>query len=132
MKRLYAVTAMLAAFACSNLEAQTVLEAKIPFSFNVGKTVMPAGDYRIKCENHIMIMQSGSHTVNVLVLPKSRSKEKKAGVLEFRCYGAARFFSGIWAPDSSSGEGLPQSSRERELARRVVPVPPTVVALSGQ
>jgi hypothetical protein len=135
MKRLHILTALAAVFACSNLEAQTeILEAKIPFAFNVGATAMPAGEYRIKYSNHIMTMQSkvGYHSVNVIVLPKNRSVEKKDGVMEFRCYGNARFFSGIWAPNSSRGEGLGQGSREKELASRVVPAQPTVIALSGQ
>ena len=134
MKRLQILAAALTAFACSNLEAQTILEAKIPFAFNVGATAMPAGEYRIKYSNHIMTMQSkvGYHAVNVLVMPKDRSAQKTEGILEFRCYGNARFFSGIWAPNSSSGEGLAQSSREKELASRAVQAQPTVVALSGR
>jgi hypothetical protein len=134
MKRLYVLSALLGAFACSEVEAQTILEAKIPFAFNVGSTAMPAGEYRINYSNHIMTMQSkvGYHTVNVIVLPKDRSTEKKAGVMEFRCYGSARFFSAIWAPNSSSGQGLQPSSREKELASRAVEVQPTVVALGGR
>jgi hypothetical protein len=134
MKRLYILTALVTAFACSSLEAQTILEAKIPFAFNVGSTAMPAGEYQIKYSNHIMTMQSKAdfRTVNVLVQPKGRSTEKKAGVLEFRCYGAARFFAGIWAPESAMGEGLAQSSREKELASRVVQAEPTVVALRSR
>ena len=133
MKRLLVLTTLFGAIACSSLEAQT-LEAKIPFAFNVGATAMPAGEYRIHYSNHIMTMQSKTdyRTVNVLVLPKSRSSQKKEGVLEFRCYGNARFFSGIWAPNSSSGEGLVQSSRERELASRSAQAQPTVIALGGR
>jgi hypothetical protein len=134
MKRLYVLTTLLAAFACSSLEAQTILEAKIPFAFNVGSTAMPAGEYRINYSQHVMTMQSklGSRSVVVLVLPRDRSTEKKAGVLEFRGYGSARYFSAIWAPNASSGEGLRPDSREREIASRAVPAQPTVVALSGR
>jgi hypothetical protein len=135
MTRLHILTAVLAAFACSNLEAQTTtLEAKIPFAFNVGATAMPAGEYRIKYSNHVMTMQSkvGYPAVNVLVLPKDRSAEKREGVVEFRCYGNARFFSGIWAPNSSSGQGLQPGSREKELASRLVQAQPAVIALSGR
>ncbi len=134
MKHLHILAALFAAFACSNLEAQTILEAKIPFAFNVGSTAMPAGEYRIKYSNHIMTVQNKGdyRTVNILVLPKSRSAVKTEGVLEFRCYGNARFFSGAWAPNSASGEGLVQSSREKELAKGVVPAQPTVIALSGR
>jgi len=133
MTRLHVLTALLAASVCSTLKAQTILEAKIPFDFNVGATAMPAGEYRVKYSNHIMTMQSkvGYHTVNVLVLPKARSTEKKAGVLEFRCYGSARFFSGVWAPNSANGEGLQPGSREKELASRVVEQP-AIVALRGR
>jgi hypothetical protein len=134
MKRLYVLTTLLAAFACSNLEAQTVLEAKIPFAFNVGSTAMPAGEYRIKYANHIMTVRTkaGDHGVNVLVLPRNRSAEKKEGVLEFRCYGSTRFLAGIWAPNDSNGEGLGQGSREKELASRVARAQPAVVALSNR
>jgi hypothetical protein len=134
MTRLYIMAALFAAFACSTLEAQTILEAKIPFAFNVGSTAMLAGEYQIKYAGHIMTIQSkvGSHTVNVLVLPRDRSTEKKAGVMEFRCYGAARFFSGIWAPNSSMGQGLQPSSREKELASRAAEPQPTVIALRGR
>jgi hypothetical protein len=133
MKRLLVLTTLFGAIACSSLEAQT-LEAKIPFAFNVGATAMPAGEYRIHYSNHIMTMQSkvGSHTVNVLVLPRERSVERKAGAMEFRCYGSARFFSAIWAPNSSSGQGLQPGSREKELLSRAAQAQPAIVALSGR
>jgi hypothetical protein len=43
MKRSHFLAALLAAVACTGLEAQT-MTAEIPFNFQIGSTAMPAGE----------------------------------------------------------------------------------------
>jgi len=134
MKRLLVLAGLVAAFACSSLEAQTTMTAKIPFAFQVGSTSMPAGEYRVDYSDHVLTVRSvtGNHAVRALMLPNSRSDAPKTGVLEFRCYGNARFFSGIWGPYSTLGGALPKSAREKELISSTGSHEATAIALNSR
>jgi hypothetical protein len=134
MKRSHILAAVLAAFACSTMEAETGITAKIPFDFQIGSTAMPAGDYRIDYSNRLLMVRSkiGNHTAMALTLPESRSKAPETWVLRFRCYGDSHFLAGIWGPESPEGGALPKGRREKEVASRVQPTQPTAVALAGR
>jgi hypothetical protein len=134
MKRSHVLAALLAAFACSSLEAQTAMTAKIPFDFQIGSTAMPAGEYRIDYSNRLVTVRSkaGNHAAMALMLPESRSQAPLTWVLKFRCYGNSHFLAGIWGPDSPVGGALPKSGREKEVASRAQPLQPTAIALAGR
>lgn len=134
MKRLHVLAALVAALTCTGLEAQTNMTAKIPFDFQVGSNAMPAGEYRIGYSNHLLSLRSmtGNHAATVIMLPSTGSDRRKTGVLQFRCYGAARFLSAVWTPNSSTGGTLPKSAREKELASRAAPLQPTAIAVAGR
>jgi hypothetical protein len=133
MKLSYVLATLLAALACTGLEAQT-MNAKIPFDFQIGSTAMPAGDYRIDYSNHLLVVRSetGNHTAMALVSPVSRPRTQQKGVLQFRCYGDSHFLAGVWGPYTSLGGGLGRSAREKEVASRGEPQQPTAVALAGR
>ena len=132
MKRLHFAVGLLAALVCSGLEAQTRLEANIPFEFRMGKSILPAGDYVFDYSSHFLAVhqQDGHHTaVMTLTSPVSRTKAPATGVVEFNRYGDAYFFAKIFAARSGEGEGLPMTAREKELASRTAPIQTEAIVL---
>ena len=123
MKRLQLIAGLFAALACASVQAQTMdLRASIPFDFQLGKTLMPAGEYRISHESNGVLMvrqQDGRHVANMSIpRPASRAGGTAPGVLQFNRYGDTYFLAKVWAPNSRDGYALQQSPREKELASR--------------
>jgi hypothetical protein len=124
MKRLHFAIGLLAAMAGSGLQAQAVLEAKVPFEFRMGEVNFPAGDYQFKYSGQLLVVhqQQGQRaTAMALPLPVSRIKPPSTGLLEFNKYGEAYFLSKIWTPGSTDGSAVRKTSREQELARATPP-----------
>jgi hypothetical protein len=133
MKRLHGVVCVLAAFACSGLEAQTArMNANIPFDFKLGQSTMPAGEYRINYSPGRLTMWSevGHHNAIVLTTPLSRKETPETGVLKFNRYGDTYFFAGVWAPGSTDGGTVWKTPQEKELASRAAPLQPATIALT--
>jgi hypothetical protein len=125
MKRLHFAVGLLAALACSGLQAQIPLQANIPFEFRMGEVKFPAGDYQFKYSGQLLVVhqQEGQRaTAMALPLPVSRIKPPSTGLLEFNKYGEAYFLSKIWTPGSTDGSALQKTSREKELARATPPI----------
>jgi hypothetical protein len=132
MKRLHFAVGLLAALACSGLEAQTRLEANIPFEFHLGKTTLPAGDYLFDYSSRLLVVhQEDGHrgTVMAMTLPVSRTKAAATGIVEFNRYGDAYFLGKIFTPGSPEGEGVTKTAREKEFASRGIPVQTEAIAL---
>jgi len=136
--KLHVAVGLFAAFACSGLQAQTaIMKANIPFDFHLGKAVMPAGQYDISYSAHLLTLRQNAgghdaHAALALTTPVSRSQRPSTGLLEFTQYGDTYFFAKVWTPYSQQGGALPKTSREKELARRGGPTPPTAVALRSK
>jgi hypothetical protein len=125
MKRLHFALGLLAAMAGSGLEAQVLLEAKVPFEFRMGQVNFPAGDYQFKHSGHVLVVhqeQGDRSTAMTLTLPIARTKAPETGVLEFKRYGDTYFLAKIWSPNSPDGAALPKTPLEKELARTTPPV----------
>jgi len=126
MKRLHFAAGLFAALAYSSLYAQTVdLRANIPFDFQLGDTLMPAGEYRVQGSNGVLLMRGdgGQYKAKVfLTIPASRPDTPAKGMLQFNRYGESYFLSKIWSPDSREGRALLTSQREKEIASRAGPV----------
>jgi len=135
MKRLHFAVGLLAAVACSGLQAQTRLEAKIPFDFRMGKATFPAGDYVFHYSPSLLVVhqeQGDRTTAMSLTLPVSRIKAPATGIVEFNRYGDAYFLAKIWTPDSPDGGALPKTSREKELARGAAPNQTEAIVLQSK
>src|SRR5690242_9251553 len=99
MKRLHFAFGLFAAVACTSLQAQTILQANIPFEFRMGETSFPAGDYVFKYSPHLLVVhqeQGERSTAMALPLPASRSKAPATGIVEFNRYGDSYFLAKIW------------------------------------
>src|SRR3982750_3133878 len=91
--RLTSILAVVLAFSAVSTYGQSVIKRQtfvVPFEFNVGGKVMPAGEYAVSSETLIVRIQSKDRKQNVAVLPVStriaplsRTEVK----LKFRRYG---------------------------------------------
>jgi hypothetical protein len=136
MKNLLVSTALFIAVNCVVLNAQTVrLAANIPFEFQTGKTLMPAGEYTINRDASVLTVRArdGKHAVMVLTLPGSRHDDTPGTpVVLFHRYGDAYFLSGLWTPDLPGGVAVPQGSSEKLLARGLLHPETATIALTRQ
>lgn len=122
-KQILAVAAALffTALAPAQSQAQQVTQAKVPFAFQAGNTMMPAGEYQIQqaltaTESVQQIRDTDSSAVVFIgtysVDPGNKHVEPK---LIFNCYTNVCFLSEIWT-GSGQGRKLVQSRREKELS----------------
>jgi hypothetical protein len=123
MKRITFATLLFTA-AALGLEAQSFdLRGKIPFDFQAGNKVMPAGTYRVQhsAPGLLMLREEGGAQAAVALLtqPTSRKAVSEKGSLEFTRYGEFYFLSQVWVPGTRDGRALPKSVREKEVARRI-------------
>ena len=94
--------------------------ADIPFQFQVGNTVLPAGEYTVAATTatgETLRISSRSSDASVFRLtstlvqngPTSKSR------LVFRKYGDEYFLAEVWSAGYASGRQLTKSSRERAI-----------------
>jgi hypothetical protein len=119
-KQLAAVT-IFAALACTGLRAQTVdLRATIPFDFNAGSKLMPAGEYLIQERGYLTTFHGvGDGNANVILMTATgdRTTSREAR-LDFHQYGSRYFLTTIWDSQTQEGRRVPPTAREKELAKR--------------
>jgi hypothetical protein len=134
MKRILVAMTVLTALTCANASAQTAkVNANIPFNFQMGTTLMPAGEYAFRQNGHVLTVHplNGGSAAMILTMPAWR-RAVTGGRVQFRRYGDSYFLTGIWLPNSQDGLTVPQSAREKELARHIRVPQATSVALSKQ
>ena len=120
MKRLIFLAGLLTAIASPSLFAQSAhdLRADIPFSFQMGKAVLPAGTYFVHETNTGLITlreSTGKGGAARLTIPTSRSKMSDNGILQFTRYGDSYFLAKVWDASSHEGRALVPSKQEKEL-----------------
>jgi hypothetical protein len=136
MKSQLVVVAFFAALACTSLHAQSVdMRANIPFDFHVGDSLMPAGEYLIHGQDGLVFLRGtdGGRPAPILMTIGVDRKDPREGQLEFNRYGSEYFLSAIWNPFSKDGHKVPQTARQKELAKRGdVPVQTEVTITSSK
>lgn len=139
MKRQLLAAGMFAALSYASLLAgDATLWADIPFDFVISQTALPAGQYTIAISNGMLVMSTvdGKHTAVTLTSPIATSgfgrEEKHKGHLRFRQYGNESFLSGVWTGNGPEGYTVPESARQKELARYMKPAEATAVAFGRQ
>jgi hypothetical protein len=91
----------------------------VPFAFQVGDKIMPAGTYAATemNANGLMQLTNQSTRESILVaafIPKSGKYGQSK--LTFNCYGGHCFLSEIWYPQESVGHAVKASRHEKEMA----------------
>ena len=103
--------------------AQTInVRSNIPFSFNAAGKSMPAGQYSIKTlgtDGKTLALQGSEPGAVMLLNANSTSKLDAADStkLVFHVYGSEYFLSEIWVAGDNLGHQIPETRRERELAK---------------
>lgn len=120
--RLSLIMVLALAFAAS-AQAQTALNFKtfsVQFSFNVGKKVLPAGEYKITADNQIIRIQNTEGKGNVAALTQRTHNDGRVdggAKLTFRRYGDQYYLSQVWLPNDLGRELKRQRRVETDLAQ---------------
>jgi hypothetical protein len=121
MKRNLVITAALALLATTAASAQTVnVKATVPFSFIVGRSTLPAGEYTLKATSNGQIVELRNFDAKINQLVLSNSCESRTGTqskLVFHRYGDRYFLRQIWTEGNNWGHEIPMSKREKEIAK---------------
>jgi hypothetical protein len=95
---------------------QTIMNAKVPFAFNIGDKQLPAGAYAVREMDRATLIQSRDGETSVLGIyayaGPSKDDETK---LVFNKVGDHYFLAQIWTSVRGQGLALPESKLEKEL-----------------
>jgi len=113
-----AIGASTASFAQSN----PVAKAEIPFAFQVGSKVMPAGTYIFSHDGSSIMQLDGStadaHALS-MVRSETGSKAPKVGLITFNKYGDRYFLHAISSSASPTAWECPTTKQEKALIREL-------------
>jgi hypothetical protein len=113
------------------VQAQSHIQVSIPFQFNVGKAVLPPGEYRVKTVNSSTLMiqrkdgRQGAMAMTIGVSSKAGDQAK----LVFNRYGTQYFLSKVWSAGNPVGRELLKSHTEIEVAKNLSKPEVTNVAI---
>ena len=121
MKQLF-IFLSLAALLGTNLAAQsTRMEAKIPFNFQVGNTVLASGLYDVTARPDGLIWingKDGAASVATVTFGKDRpTSDPVKGRLVFVSYGDRYFLQAVQQPGTRTARFLSKSKAELALAK---------------
>ena len=112
-----AILALTLSICVPTISAQTIVKANVPFSFTVGKTEMPAGNYVVSSVSESAIAITDRNTgTSVLSLFRSEQAKSNDGTakLVFHKYGDKYFLSQVGRGLGGSLIQLPTSEQEQE------------------
>ena len=106
-------------------QAQTVLNKEkftVPFQFNVGNEVLPAGEYTVYVENQTIRLQKSDGKANAVALSRRTihaSETNREVKLTFRQFGERVYLSQVWLNDGVGRELNRQRRQNTDLAQNV-------------
>jgi hypothetical protein len=101
------------------------IQGNVPFSFHVGNTVLPAGQYVIGATSSgsatLRIQNSGPKGKTIMCLTNSvQANSAQNAKMVFHRYGSTYFLSQIWSGSGqNTGSGLGPSKAERAMAHEM-------------
>ena len=128
-KQAYTVIAMMALIGSMAVAAQAQnnghrqLRANIPFQFNVGNKIMPAGEYLVRSvsdDSSIVVLNIQSRDGKagaMLLMTTVEGKVQPSAKLIFNRYGSQYFFAQAWLDGDGDGLQAPKSRAERATQR---------------
>jgi hypothetical protein len=107
-------------------------KATIPFAFQVGNDIMPAGTYAIDRESDSVILLRGPDQKAAFVVMHTASTDKtpKQGSIVFERYGDKYFLRQVWTAGEDQGLECPKSRAEKEVVLAQNKQAPTLVELA--
>ena len=120
--------------------SRTQLVANIPFQFNVGDKVMPAGEYTVSQVNPssdhavLQLRSKGGKSTVMIQMTNMIGKANEAARLVFNRYGGDSYFAEAWIPSDGNGLQAPGSKGERAARQELAGVKPATetVALKAR
>ena len=132
MKRQVYTTTILILFVVligvTRTDAQTRLTANVPFNFNVGGKILPAGNYSISFINTssdkrvLQLVRSEGGAAILIQTTDVVGKPDETAKLEFNRYGNQYFFAQVWLPSDGIGMQARKSEQEKRIARQLIPL----------
>ena len=122
MKRNLILLATVLALWTAVASAQTIsLKANVPFKFIVNRATMPAGNYIVQtldAQGSVLSIRDQNSSAKGLIVSHScrSSQAAKDTKLVFHRYGDRYFLKQVWVAGNTSGQELPPSPREKEVA----------------
>jgi hypothetical protein len=116
----YVFFSLLVGLSAISASAQTAgrLAADVPFDFNIGSRLLPAGEYIIRQprsgNESLLLLSDGKQGTLAFARIVEATRQSRRSRLVFNRYGERYFLASIW---DSKGEGriLPQSADERSV-----------------
>jgi hypothetical protein len=91
------------------------MRVNVPFAFNNGSQVMPAGVYKVSIQSQHVIMLSGYSRSGFVTANPESGRAAAKGKLIFQRYGNEYFLREVWPAESNTGEKCTKSKLEREV-----------------
>ena len=120
---LFSISSLFVILGVAALHAQTFdheIRANVPFRFMVGNQTLPAGAYRVTRidDQGVLLIKSSDSGTSAIVNTHATSFKgpQNDTALLFNRYGDHYFLSQVWTVGEVSGEQLPKSKMEREVA----------------
>jgi hypothetical protein len=116
--RILSIGIAMAAAAAVHAQDKTVT-ANVPFSFYLGSSAMPQGSYRVDEFAHgaVVSLRSAGALKSVTAHEIFGKKQAEPARLVFHRYGDVYYLAEIWTGDTSIGQELAASPREKEITR---------------
>jgi hypothetical protein len=102
--------ALALAFTAVSVQAQHTSSSTtfvVPFEFNVGTQVLPAGTYKVVAQDQSLRVQKVDGKANVITLIRrtvATGNSEREVKLKFRRYGQQYYLSQVWLPDNLGRE----------------------------
>jgi hypothetical protein len=114
-------------------QSGAVAKAQIPFAFQVGSKVMPAGTYTFSQDGQNIMQLHGTtaqaHALSA-VRPETGLKAPRVGLITFNKYGDRYFLRAISTSANSTAWECPTTKQEKALIRELRNQQPTEVAVN--
>jgi hypothetical protein len=121
--RVTTILALVMAVTAISAQAQTSLNTKkftVPFEFNVGDKVLPAGEYTVLVENQVIRMRKNDGKANASAIAQRTVRSSRVNnevKLTFRLYGDHAYLSQVLLPDGVGRELKGHRKENRELVQ---------------
>lgn len=94
------------------------VKVHVPFQFEVGTKVLPAGEYVVWSERNLVLLRGNDG--KVAATPQANHADPdgaKLAKVVFHCYERRCYLSRFWNPETEIGREVAKSKAETELAR---------------
>jgi hypothetical protein len=118
---LMAVVLLWAGAAYAQYDSHVILKVDVPFEFNVGKKVLPAGSYKvIRTAPYTLALRDNDNRfiVSIVTSPVVARDARYTPVLRFEFDGERHVLSQVWPGSGASGYELSVHKRVTYLAEQ--------------